>query len=443
MVSHSPGGARRVTSCSICVFAKHLMVFYARLPEDYVIEWRREVEAIDGNQIILNAPIVQAIEAVYGSAIAYKCNFPEEIQNVGIENMRIESIYASEDDENHGRSAVVFQRVTNAWMRHVTAKHFWYGAVNIQKSSMFVTVEDSAMLEHKGVVSSPRRYAFNVDDSEFVLFQRVLSKDGRHAFVSGSLTPGPNVWVDGLAIDSTNDSGPHHRYSTGQLYDNIKVMEGDVEGEVNARNRGSSGTGHGWSGAQILFWNTEATIIADAPNGGMNYAVGNVGPFAPTYDSSWQREEPNGIIQSLGVHVTPRSLYYSQLRERLGNNAMNTQLLPIQKRSPIWSRLETWYGEGLFMDPVIVWYDEDSGPVSPAKYVAIGGMLRDFNLLEVEPLFQWRLLSGPGKATFEGSTSLNAAVLFDLAGEYTLELSVKGQRTTSSATLQVPVRSAS
>lgn len=305
---------------------------------------------------------------------------------------------------------------------------------------MHITVEDCAMLEYKGQVEPSRRYSFYVDDSEFVLFQRLLTKDGRHDFVSGSLSPGPNVWVDCLAIDPYSDSGPHHRYSTGQIYDNIKVTLFGAAGELNARNRGPSGSGHGWSGAQILFWNTVSNFTADAPNGGMNFAVGNVGSFSPIWDSSWQIEEPNGIIQSLDAHVTPRSLYYSQLKERLGNNALSTQLLPAQYNGAIWSHLESWYGEDLFMDQIVVWYDTDAGAVSPSKYVAIGGMVRDLSLLEDQPSFQWRLLSGPGRAVFEGgANSLNEAVSFDVAGKYTIELTATGQGRSASSTIIIPV----
>ena len=80
---------------------------------------------------------------------------------------------------------------------------------------MCITMEDSAMLEHKSLVASSRRYLFYIDDSDFILFQRCLAKDGRHDFVSGSKTPGPNVFVDSTAIDAKSDSGPHHRYATG------------------------------------------------------------------------------------------------------------------------------------------------------------------------------------------------------------------------------------
>lgn len=224
------------------------------------------ITKIDDNTITLNAPVVQAIEEAYGGAMIYKYTFEQEIENVGIENLLLKSTYASEWDENHGRTAVAFQRVSNAWMRQVTAKHFWLGAVKINRDSTFVTVEDSAMLQHKGLERGGRRYSFFIsDNAEFILFQRCFAKDGRHDFVSGSRTPGPNVWVDTVAIWSSTDSGPHDRYSTGQLFDNVKLRNSNRAGELVVRNRGGSGTGHGWSGAQILFWNTEADVTVDTP----------------------------------------------------------------------------------------------------------------------------------------------------------------------------------
>ena len=52
-----------------------------------------------------------------------------------------------------------------------------------------------------------------------------------------SQTPGPNVFLDSIATNAYSDIGPHHRYATGQLYDNIS---GD---NINVRNRYNSGTG--------------------------------------------------------------------------------------------------------------------------------------------------------------------------------------------------------
>jgi hypothetical protein len=185
-------------------------------------ELKQTIVAINGNQLTFDAPIVQSIEAVYGGAIIYRYyKFKEEIQNVGIENMRLLLCFVSDTDENHGKSEVYFRRVKNSLMRQVTAKYFWYGATSIRYMSMYVTVEDCAMLQHKSQISSARRYSINVNDIEFVMFQCLLIKDGLHDFVAGSRTPDPIVFVDSWSINTYDDEGPHHRLSTEMIFDNI------------------------------------------------------------------------------------------------------------------------------------------------------------------------------------------------------------------------------
>lgn len=186
-------------------------------PESYQVSWKREIVAVNGNELTLDAPIVQAIEAVYGGARVYRYELqyngsPVEIENVGVENMRIESIFASDVDENHGEHAIAVQRVKNGWVRQVTAYYFWRGLVLLRRDAWYFTVEDSAALEPKGTLAGGRRYPFNMDDSTKNLMQRCYAQDFRHSFASGSRTGGPNVWVDGYAYTTFNDIGTLHDF---------------------------------------------------------------------------------------------------------------------------------------------------------------------------------------------------------------------------------------
>lgn len=328
------------------------------------------------------------------------------------------------------------ERVRDGWVRQVTAQYFWYGVVSLRQSTSHITVEDTAMLDHKGVIGGGRRYSFSIDDSDFLVMQRCLATTGRHDFVSGSRTPGPNVFVDGVALDSNADSGPHHRYSTGQLYDNIKVEEAGGPGEIRVRNRGSSGSGHGWSGAQVMFWNTASKYICDAPNGGMNWVIGNVG----VEDIEDPFPEPNGIVQSENQHVTPRSLYYAQLKDRLGANALHSVVLPSQAIGPIWDALETWNGDGLFGDAVVLAYDEESGDVTPSSTLSIGGMVRNLTLLGMSTVtYAWSTSSGPGTVVFGDATALETTAQFSAVGTYTLQLEATGGALVETGTIDVVV----
>jgi hypothetical protein len=53
------------------------------------------------------------------------------------------------------------------------------------------------------------RYAFHCNDgANHCLFQRTYGEDGRHDYVLGARTPGPNVFLDGYTIPGGTFS-PH------------------------------------------------------------------------------------------------------------------------------------------------------------------------------------------------------------------------------------------
>jgi fibronectin type 3 domain-containing protein len=383
--------------------------------DGYQLKFRRVITAVDGNQISLDAPIVQTIEDQYGGGDIYKYSYTGELEKIGFECLRLESTYISPTDENHGWTAIKINRLQNGWVRQVTGRYFGYGLVTIKGNSQQITVEDCAMLDHKSVITGGRRYSFNIDDSQLLLIQRCLAREGRHDFASGSKTPGPNVFVDCRADRTHADIGPHHRYATGQIYDNV------MGGEINVQNRQSSGSGHGWAGAQILFWNCDASsIICDAPNGAMNWCVGSRGTKVEGY---WAREEPFGIWDSYNVPVTPRSLFYTQLAERLGANALNTVILPRQKEGNIWSDLFMWDGDGLFGDDVVAWTDEQTDAYAGYPF-AVRGTIRNLQMLDRGATNLWTKVSGPGAVSFDDETAMQTVVTCSQAGEYVLELTV-------------------
>jgi hypothetical protein len=133
------------------------------------------------------------------------------------------------------------------------------------------TVQDCASLGHASKITGGRRYSSMID-GQLNLVQRCVAVAGRHEFVTQARTAGPNVFVDCLGADSKalHGSGPRHRHSVGALFDNIKagsMMESTFYG-----NRGS---GHGWGGAQICFYNCIAPEFEiDAPAGAVCWKIG-------------------------------------------------------------------------------------------------------------------------------------------------------------------------
>ena len=277
----------------------------------YNLYSQRKITAVNGNLITLDAPIMDIIDPAYstGELIKY---FDNRIQKCGIENMRISSSYSSETDENHGWEAVSFDNIYNAWARNIEVYYFGYSAVHINSGASFITVDNCKMLDPKSIITGGRRYSFNVDGQRN-LVQNCTTRRGRHDYVNGSRTCGPNVFYNCTAKLQNSDIGPHHRWSTGILFDNIVGNGGQ-----DVQNRLDSGSGHGWSGGQIMFWNCTAgkMIVQDPPGDQLNWAIGckstqitNVGDWTT---------ESLGTIESKGTFITAiPSLFQAQLNERL------------------------------------------------------------------------------------------------------------------------------
>jgi len=177
----------------------------------------------------------------------------------------------------------------------------------------FVTVADSTALDPVAAAAGGRMYPFHLDDAQMTLVMRAFSRGARHDFVTGSAVPGPNVFLDGDAVASKSEMGPHHRFATGTLWDDLTHSTTSGASYQGVVNRGNSGSGHGWAGAQQVFWNNVADKIrVFRPPTAHNWAFG----------CRARAHDGDGEYVSWGTAVTPWSLYVQQLRERRGDAAV-------------------------------------------------------------------------------------------------------------------------
>jgi len=273
----------------------------------------RIITKVEGNKITIDAPIVNALDQEFGGGYIYKYSFAGRIQEVGVENIRGDSTYISSTDENHALRFIYFKNIQNGWIQHATAIHFYHGLVFLWDNSKWITVQDSKSLDPISRITGGRRYLFDIGSGELSLIQRCSSTRGRHDYVTGADVAGPNVFLDCTATNSYEDTGPHQRYATGTLYDNIKT---DYGLNFRQRNLYFPGNSHGWAGVQQVAWNCETrTHIVMSPISKIatNWSIGCIS----------KSKEGNGIFDSYGTHVTPRSLYLQQLKDRLGQSAVD------------------------------------------------------------------------------------------------------------------------
>ncbi|WNH09452.1 DUF6298 domain-containing protein [Thalassobellus suaedae] len=196
------------------------------------------------------------------------------------------------------------QYVKNAWVRQVNFKHLAGGAVSLLKSAQQITVEDCIATEPISEIAAFRRHTFYTE-GEQTLFQRCYSENGYHDFAVGGFgTTGPNAFVQCESYLPFSNSGTIGSWATGVLFDVVKIDGGALGYE----NREQRGRGAGWSAANSVIWETSASKIGCySPLTAQNWAFGVWGGIMTG----------NGHWKDVNNHITPRSLFYAQLENRL------------------------------------------------------------------------------------------------------------------------------
>jgi hypothetical protein len=285
----------------------------------------RVVTAVRGNLITIDAPITDALETRFGEPLTrggpvyagtvYKYSFPGRIGNVGVEDLSGDSAFKSPTDEDHAWTFISTVAVQNAWVRDISATHFAFGAVSVGKTSKWVTVEHAYNLDPVSQLAGGRRDSFFVG-GQLTLVEDAHARGGRHDFITDSIVPGPNVFLDSTADGSFDETGPHQRWATGILFDNVTVSAAPSAaskgaGALNVRDRGldSSGSLQGWAGANVVIWNSTAdSMEVQKPPTAQNWVIGGVAG----------KHSGDAFFEWFGRHVQPRSLYQAQLKDRLG-----------------------------------------------------------------------------------------------------------------------------
>jgi hypothetical protein len=310
--------------------------------EPFNLTFDRIVTKVEGNKIFFDAPLVCAIESRWGGGEIVKYDEGGRICNVGIENLRGISDFDSTvktdkfgntdrenyvgfeyfSDENHYWNFIHIDNLRNGWVRNVTALHFAGGTVFMAKGSKCVTVQDCVTVEPVSFTAGVRRFTYQITGQQCFV-QRCFSDRGRHSFVlCDSTATGPNVFLDCEITRPYSTSEPHSVYVTGCLYDNVKAP---------LSTRFWKNIMIGWAGANCVMWNCEGMFLVQKPPTAQNYSIGHIGIHAVVFNTGLiDYTKENGYIESLDMHVSPRSLYLNQLENRLGKKAVKNIAIKAQ-----------------------------------------------------------------------------------------------------------------
>ncbi|MDR8391949.1 DUF6298 domain-containing protein [Aliifodinibius sp. S!AR15-10] len=289
-------------------------------PGERDIVWDRTITEVEGNTITIDAPITTALDSAYGSGSIAEYHWPSRIRQVGVENIRLESAYAesSPKDESHRWMAISMENVLDGWVRQVVFEHFAGSAVMIRRTGRRITVEDSKSLNPVSEIGGQRRYTFWTRGQQ-TLFQRLYAKDGYHDFSAGYLST-LNAFVQCTSDQPHSFSGAINSWASGALFDIVNVDGG----ALRFFNRAQGARGAGWTAANSMIWQCSASKIeCDKPPTAQNWAIG-----------IWAQYYGDGYWGNVNDHVQPRSLYYAQLSDRLGEHVQErANLLPISTKS--------------------------------------------------------------------------------------------------------------
>ena len=320
-------------------------------PEFYQYYYESKVTCISGACITVDQPVVDSCDRRYGEYELYRYRFDGRICNCGVRDIRVVSSYRSEivqehdvfgeffSDDEHADIGVYFDRAEECWVKNFTTVHLANQCICIWKQAKRITVENCKFLKPVSTLTGGNRYAFSINGQQN-LVRYCYSECGRHDFVTGGKTPGPNVFLECRAENSYQNSENHHRWGTATLYDNVCVSGPNTY--LSSGNRGDCATGHGWSGANMIFWNCMAPIIAvQKPSLAQNFAIGVSGILDHTenrraildaidwYNQQGRTNMPydgntvwgDGYKEAVTNTVTPKSLYLKQCEDRKKRNA--------------------------------------------------------------------------------------------------------------------------
>ena len=282
------------------------------------IYWERKITAIDGGAITLDVPLTTALDTCYGGGTIAPYEWPGRISQVGVENLRCESAYDKNNpkDEAHSWMAITMENIQDAWVRQVTFGHFAGSAIAVWETAKRITVEDCKSLAPVSEIGGQRRNTFWTTGQQ-TLFQRLYAEYGFHDFAVGFCAPGPNAFVQCESHLPFSFSGCIDSWASGVLFDIVNV-DGNA---LSFMNRGQDGQGAGLSAANSVFWQCSAARVdCYRPPTANNWAFG-----------IWAQFAGNGYWDDSNNTIQPRSLYYAQLTDRLGEFIKSRiQILPVE-----------------------------------------------------------------------------------------------------------------
>jgi len=278
----------------------------------------RVIEKVSGNSITVTVPLTDSYDAKYTGTVTVRgVNVWNEQSQIGIENFRIVSAAQSVTITQGHNSGITMGGISDGWIRNMEL----FNTVNsVSVTGKRITVDNLSIMHDVPTLGAAKPADLNGSGSQ-VLFNH-CNITGANVFylATGAKVSGPIVLLN-CVFRGGGWIQPHQRWATGLLVDNCQVPGGGIE----FMNRGEMGSGHGWAIGWAVAWNcTAKSFLNQQPPGSQNWIIGCKGDIEHK-GMPFEKSNPilpDGITDSHNRAVTPQSLYLTQLKERLGVQAL-------------------------------------------------------------------------------------------------------------------------
>jgi hypothetical protein len=299
-------------------------------PEHWIgshIVIERRIASIAGNTLTLDVPLTDSYDPKFGggeSTRVQKITPQHRLSQIGVESLSIicPSVKINLDDPHF--DGIQLTGVEDAWLRDLRLEDT-INTIRVEATARRITIDHVDILQRIPIQSSAKNFAFSLAGTQTLVMRSSVTGDKVFFVATQAREQGPNVV---LYSDFQGDQSiePHQRWGTGFLIDNVNVHGG----AINLINRGTMGSGHGWTMGWGVVWNSTAdTLSIQAPPGAINWAIGSSGervgkPMPISGAGSKGRPSlPEGTFESPNKRVKPDSLYLQQLSDRLGPQAVH------------------------------------------------------------------------------------------------------------------------
>lgn len=313
----------------------------------------RTIAGINGKILTLTVPLVDSYDAKYtaNNTTVVVANNIQRLKQCGVENLRIES---PRQAVSHTKALYYALRINgeDCWAKDINAMETME---SVGIGGRRITVQQVNVVRkalHEGA-SKPAEFAPN--GGQILLDHCSVEGDNIWFVAIGGGQTGPIVFLNCTFKGNGRIEG-HQRWSTGFLFDNCQLPDGGID----FKNRGSMGSGHGWGTAWSVAWNCEAkSYVNQIPPGTCNWVIGCTGESTPLrrpFNKSGATL-PVGIFDAPNTAVTPQSLYLTQLKERLGEAALQNIGYGLTVQSSIPTTTDYTFQGGMQADKKLVGKD--------------------------------------------------------------------------------------